>query len=76
MSCKLDAGSSNLYSFTGQNLYSTLIYLGKHYCSIKFDKVQLKSHESLVYSLLFLVKKGESWTNLGELQEPLFSIYR
>ena len=30
MSCKLDAGSSNLYCFTGPNVHSTSIYLGKH----------------------------------------------
>ena len=30
MSCKLDAGSSNLYSFNGPNVHSTSIYLGKH----------------------------------------------
>jgi hypothetical protein len=30
MSCKLDAGSSNSYSFTGPNVHSTSIYLEKH----------------------------------------------
>jgi hypothetical protein len=28
MSCKLDAGSSNSYFFTGLNVHSTSIYLG------------------------------------------------
>ena len=32
MSCNLDARSSNSYSFTGPNVHSTSIYLGK-YCS-------------------------------------------
>jgi len=31
MSCKLDAGSSNSYSFNGPNVHSTSIYLGKHW---------------------------------------------
>ena len=31
MSYKLDAGSSNSYSFTGPNVHSTSIYLGKHW---------------------------------------------
>jgi hypothetical protein len=34
MSCKLDAGSSNLHSFTGLNVHSTSIYLRKHWCCI------------------------------------------
>ena len=36
MSCKLDAGSSNSYSFTGPNVHSTSIYLGKFYTVILF----------------------------------------
>jgi hypothetical protein len=30
ISCKLDGGSSHSYSFTGLNVHSTSIYLGKH----------------------------------------------
>ena len=30
MPCKFDAGSSNLCSFTGQNVHSISIYLRKH----------------------------------------------
>ena len=37
-SCKLDAGSSNSYSFTGPNVQSTSIYLGK-YCSILLSNI-------------------------------------
>jgi hypothetical protein len=35
MSCKLDARTSNSYSFIGPNVHSTSIYIGKH-CMMLF----------------------------------------
>jgi len=60
MSCKLDAGSSNLYSFTGPNVCSTSIYLGKHCMS-----------PTCAFFVIFLCKKNtndESMTHLDKLQ--------
>jgi hypothetical protein len=37
MSYKLGAGSSNSYSFTGLNVHSTSIYLGKH-CKLSWNQ--------------------------------------
>ena len=34
ISCKLDAGSSNSYPFTGPNVHSNSIYLGKHWIRV------------------------------------------
>ena len=66
MSCKLGAGFSNSYSFTGPNVYSTLIYLGKHWeLELKYkqwcteDKCDLLyvyyigSNKSIITSILF-----------------------
>ena len=45
MSYKLDYGSSNSYSFTGQNVHSTSNYIWKHWMSI------LSNHRSFMTSL-------------------------
>ena len=44
MSCKLDAGSSNLYSFTGPNVHSTSIYLGLVYVDWRTHCMSLLSY--------------------------------
>jgi hypothetical protein len=65
MSCKLDAGSSNSYSFTGPNVHSTSIYRGKH-CSLSVfqmdNRVYYYYYNSYIYiyseTCLILHTKG------------------
>ena len=49
MPCKLDAGSNNSYSFTGPNVHSTSIYLGKH-CISKNNEIILSNDDK--YTML------------------------